>query len=161
MLYVLLDLDLDHSLMLSSRRMALHVLQEVVCNRFFTGQVHLRPSERSLLACCMMTVAMSSLGAWKQRMPALALVDTNANGQVPSPSLKECQLTNLLANRFKLFLEPRALRSEAEVDPRLPRLPVRLSQSDTFHTYKLNSLLGEYSQTIYAIAGEKTDRSCH
>ena len=27
---------------------------------------------------------------------------------------------------FKLFLEPRALRDESSVDPRLPQLPVRI-----------------------------------
>ena len=27
---------------------------------------------------------------------------------------------------FKLFLEPRALRDESSIDPRLPQLPVRI-----------------------------------
>lgn len=30
----------------------------------------------------------------------------------------------ILDSRFKLFLEPRALRDESAIDPRLPRLPV-------------------------------------
>jgi hypothetical protein len=29
--------------------------------------------------------------------------------------------------RFKLFLEPRALRDESAIDPRLPQLPVRVN----------------------------------
>ena len=43
---------------------------------------------------------------------------------------------------FKLFLEPKAMRDESNVDPRLPQLPVRL----------LESALGQYLTSCVRIA---------
>ena len=39
--------------------------------------------------------------------------------------------------RFKLFLEPKALRDESTVDPRLPRLPVSATIPQLFHARRV------------------------
>lgn len=69
-------------------------------------------------------------------MQASVLVDTNANGQHISLALPGPSKLTHDANRFKLFLEPKALRSETEIDPRLPRIPVSFIPMTHSHNHR-------------------------
>ena len=56
-------------------------------------------------------------------------VATNANGESLSSPAGIAILKIPIYPRFKLFLEPKALREDGGVDPRLPRIPVRANLS--------------------------------
>jgi hypothetical protein len=78
----------------------------------------------------MTSVGKSWLGAWKLKMPILCPDPSSANGK----RLRVLAFLVALAGkwvffvRFKLFLEPHALRDQSTVDPRLPPIPVRAKQ---------------------------------
>lgn len=78
--------------------------------------------------------AMLSPGASKLRMPVQCLEQSNANGQ-EIPDMHTTRFMNFL-RRFKLFLEPHALR-DGTIDPRLPALPVNMP----FHSYHYSAAI--------------------
>lgn len=106
------------------RPMARRVSPRERCNRYCIGQDQWKPSGKCRPVCCMMNTVKFSLGDWRPRMPVRCPDRSSVNGKTAvalffwvsqcSPSL-----------RFKLFLEPHALRDQSSVDPRLPPIPVR------------------------------------
>jgi hypothetical protein len=91
-------------------------------NKSCIGLDLLKLSAKCLRACCTMNMDKFLLGDWKRRTPAPCLVLRAVNGG--DFIMGQNYLILILHPRFKLFLEPRALRDESAIDPRLPRLPV-------------------------------------
>jgi hypothetical protein len=91
-------------------------------SKSFIGRDLSRLSARCLRACYTMNKVKFLPGDWKRRMPAPCPVPRFVNGG--AFILRPNYLILILDSRFKLFLEPRALRDESAIDPRLPRLPV-------------------------------------
>ena len=111
----------------------------------------------------MVTIGKSLPGVWKQRMLAQSLAGSNANGRywlyillsfyrvartllefTPRSRYRCTFWFWRVANhvplrpavaRFKLFLEPHALRDPGAMDPRLSSLPVRVSTSNSRPLY--------------------------
>jgi hypothetical protein len=101
--------------------MVLLELQVVEFNKFLTGLVPLRHSERfvySLILCgCLLM---------RKQIPTCLLYDEQ--GRILAWGLEAKNASPMMGTTrcewFKLFLEPHALRDESSVDPRLPQLPV-------------------------------------
>jgi hypothetical protein len=91
-------------------------------SKFFIGLDLLKLSARCPRACYTMNTVKFLLGDWKRRTqaPCPALRDVNGGDFI----IGQNYLIQTLHSRFKLFLEPRALRDESTIDPRLPQLPV-------------------------------------
>lgn len=91
-------------------------------------------------------------GALKPRMRGPCRVRSNANGVF---SLRLClDHVGDLFSRFKLFLEPHALRDSSNVDPRLPSLPVSSTFSGSFPML----ILSDRAASVLSIS---SSTSCH
>jgi hypothetical protein len=113
-----------HSSFVSCRPMGPPELLGAGCNKSCTGPAPSKPSGRCQPVFCMTTMDKFSHGASKPRMPAPCLARPDANG-VDQFTIVNLFCAHLEYLRFKLFLEPRAIRNEAAADPRLPPIPVR------------------------------------
>jgi hypothetical protein len=110
----------------SHRRMARRVLLLERCNKFCIGLDQRNISGKFRPVSCTTTVDKSTHGAWRPKVPILRPDSSSVNGkrlQGHSFCHMGWNLPHTL--RFKLFLEPRALRDQSMVDPRLPPIPVR------------------------------------
>lgn len=141
-------------------------------NKSSIGPARLKHSAKSPPVFYMISLDKSSRGVLRPRMPRQWEVPLNANGScfthIASPNV---QCSNV--HRFKLFLEPHALRDEHAVDPRLPSLPVSVHFHPAVcitHTseiriarkarYRRHCRLSEMSVGICARADHTRNRRC-
>jgi hypothetical protein len=111
------------------RRTARHVSLREKYNRSCIGLDQWRRLGKFRHVCCMMSGVKCSRGGLKLKIPIRCPDRSSVNGKW----LQEPHIFFLVAIdsnifrlcRFKLFLEPHALRDQSAVDPRLPPLPVR------------------------------------
>src|ERR1700722_148886 len=96
------------------------------CSKFCIGLVRSKHSGKCPRVSCMIRTDKFLPGDLKQRMLVPCRAPRDANGT--SLFQVSARIYNLFS-RFKLFLEPHALRDESAVDPRLPQIPVSDSSS--------------------------------
>jgi hypothetical protein len=120
---------LGDGLTVFERRMLRRASRPARSSRFCTGQALSRRFAKCRRVYCTTNTDRSWRGDLKLRMRAPCWARSDANGTSvylsffwPAVTCRDVLLP-LVSIRFKLFLEPRALRDETTIDPRLPQLP--------------------------------------